>query len=144
MRLNINTSIKHQIFCKKFELFNKYTHTNVMNISKILFVTAFLSTSTLWAEPNEYLEVEDSPTSMAALFDDTAVFDDIEAKPLKTTLPSAEETTMTVFVEIPQIKKASRGIAAASTYDCTGVEARITKGVSITKKEMAAYQKLCK
>jgi hypothetical protein len=109
-----------------------------MNISKILLVAVLLSTSSLWAQPNEYLEVEDSPTSVAALFEDA------EAKPTVTTLPSAAETTMTIFVETPKIDKASLGIAAASTYDCKGVEARITKGVSITKKEITTYKKLCK
>jgi hypothetical protein len=109
-----------------------------MNISKILLVAVLLSTSSLWAELNEYLEVEDSPTSMNALSENT------EFKPLNNKLPSAEETTMTIFVETPKIDKASLGIAAASSYDCKGVEARITKGVSLTKKEITTYKKLCK
>ncbi|MEQ1722897.1 MAG: hypothetical protein ABL930_06945 [Pseudobdellovibrio sp.] len=110
-----------------------------MNISKILLIAALLSTSTLWAQPDEYIhEVEDSPTSMAALFDDK------EVKPTDSMSASAAETTMSDVVEPVQVKKPTRGMASVANYDCAGAGARITKGESLTKKEMATYKKLCK
>lgn len=118
-----------------------------MNQSKIFLVGLLLLTSTTWAQPDEYLQdVEDSPTSMAALFDDAA---DTQPSTLIATTESVEESITTAQTEASvkaptRARKAARGIASVPTYDCAGTALKINKGEKISKQEMAAYKKQCK
>ncbi|MBY0554325.1 hypothetical protein K2P97_07340 [bacterium] len=117
-----------------------------MNQSKIFLASLLLLTSTTWAQPDEYLQdVEDSPTSMTALFEDSAV----ESKP--TLVATTEEVTAepvavkTVPVQTTtRARKANRGIASVAEYDCAGVSQKINKGETLSKKEMSSYTKNCK
>lgn len=112
-----------------------------MTKAKIFFTGVLLLTATAWGQPDEYVhEVEDSPTSLAALFDDTD----------ETKLVVSPEATPAADIEAslvppaPVVKKASRGLASVPQYDCAAAELKLNKGQTLSKKEMSAYNKNCK
>lgn len=122
-----------------------------MNKSKLFLAGVLLVTSTVWAQPDEYLhEVEDSPTSKTALFDDST------EKPVENFMAAADPAVMgeepkAAVVQAPPVKantrarKATRGIASvAPAYDCAAAATKINNGEKLSKQEMSTYKKNCK